>query len=385
MSPETGVPSERLSRAARSAHADARRLSSASQAQARRRGASGDGRGKTTARLVGGRSAGLGDAGRRGASGPALGTGLRSAARSASATPSCTTSSTVKRTCRWPTSPTIRRRSRSSTAPSPKRACSDSSTATASTSPEGLIAWEAQFGDFANAAQVIIDQFIAGAADRWRRLSGLVLLLPHGWEGSGPEHSSARLERFLSLAARHNLQVVAPDDAGPIFPRSSPAGAPPLAQAAGRDDAEEPLAAPSRGVPRSATSRRATFRRVLPDVRSSSGTNDPRSVVQRKGLLRPVRLPRKEQSRRRGHPSRRAALSARRRGVAGATRALRREHASDLGPGRAAEHGRVVRALSAVRHATVGPISVLMRVPSASRRAQPPDRTPRTSASNRNW
>jgi 2-oxoglutarate dehydrogenase E1 component len=76
--------------------------------------------------------------------------------------------------------------------------------------PEGLIAWEAQFGDFANAAQVIIDQFLAGAADRWRRLSGLVLLLPHGWEGSGPEHSSARLERFLSLAARHNLQVVAP-------------------------------------------------------------------------------------------------------------------------------------------------------------------------------
>jgi 2-oxoglutarate dehydrogenase E1 component len=83
--------------------------------------------------------------------------------------------------------------------------------------PEGLIAWEAQFGDFANAGQVIIDQFIAGAADRWRRLSGLVLLLPHGWEGSGPEHSSARLERFLSLAARHNLQVVAPTTPAQYF------------------------------------------------------------------------------------------------------------------------------------------------------------------------
>jgi 2-oxoglutarate dehydrogenase E1 component len=83
--------------------------------------------------------------------------------------------------------------------------------------PEGLIAWEAQFGDFANAAQVIIDQFLAGAADRWRRLSGLVLLLPHGWEGSGPEHSSARLERFLSLAARHNLQVVAPTTPAQYF------------------------------------------------------------------------------------------------------------------------------------------------------------------------
>ncbi|HEV8000494.1 MAG TPA: 2-oxoglutarate dehydrogenase E1 component [Planctomycetaceae bacterium] len=83
--------------------------------------------------------------------------------------------------------------------------------------PDGLIAWEAQFGDFANAGQVIIDQFIAGAADRWRRLSGLVLLLPHGWEGSGPEHSSARLERFLSLAARHNLQVVAPTTPAQYF------------------------------------------------------------------------------------------------------------------------------------------------------------------------
>jgi 2-oxoglutarate dehydrogenase E1 component len=83
--------------------------------------------------------------------------------------------------------------------------------------PEGLIAWEAQYGDFANVAQVIIDQFIAGAADRWRRLSGLVLLLPHGWEGSGPEHSSARLERFLSLAARHNLQVAVPTTPAQYF------------------------------------------------------------------------------------------------------------------------------------------------------------------------
>ncbi len=83
--------------------------------------------------------------------------------------------------------------------------------------PEGLIAWEAQFGDFANAGQVIIDQFLAGGADRWRRLSGLVLLLPHGWEGSGPEHSSARLERFLNLAARDNLQVVAPTTPAQYF------------------------------------------------------------------------------------------------------------------------------------------------------------------------
>ena len=235
--------------------------------------------------------------------------------------------------------------------------------------PEALVLWEAQFGDFANGAQIIIDQFLSAGEAKWGLLSGLVMLLPHGYEGQGPEHSSARIERYLQLAAQDNIQVAQPSTAAQYFHllrrQALRKWRKPLIVFTPKSmlrhpDAMSPAADFTPNPPH------ATFQNVLPDTRTINARRLLR--LHRQNRPQPPRRASQAQPHRRSHHLPRAALPLPRSRTPLRPRPAPLRHRNRLGARRARQHGS-----PQLRHPPTPPRSRRPRGPKrkANRRGQP--------------
>ncbi len=217
--------------------------------------------------------------------------------------------------------------------------------------PEALVLWEAQFGDFANGAQIIIDQFIASGEDKWGLLGGVVMLLPHGYEGQGPEHSSARLERYLQLAAHDNIQICQPSTAAQYFHllrrQAMRAWRKPLIVFTPKSmlrnpDASSPVA--SFELPR--------FQTVLPETEVQAGQAS--AAVHGQDRSRVAHRTGEAQGQHHRHRLRGTAVSLAGGGTGGGNRPSSRSARNSLGAGRAGQYGGALLCGAALAQALSG-------------------------------